>query len=105
MDTPFHRVPSLDHLVTQWMSTVTSSDGRASSSCQVQLCRAPASVTTVNCHRLRSMRGVGPADSTGKSSVRYCPGGSFGSLWPRPVKPRDTTAIPLLPALTDSAHH
>src|SRR5690242_11641413 len=87
------------------MSTVTSSDGRASSSCQFHVCRPPASVTTVNCHLSRSMRGVGPADSTGKSSVRYWPGGSFGSLCPRPVKPRDTTAILLLPASTEPVHH
>ena len=32
-----HAVPSLDHLVTQWMSTVTSSAGRAWSSAHVHV--------------------------------------------------------------------
>src|SRR5207302_6994269 len=30
--TPFHGVSNFDHLVTQWMSTVNSVDGRASTS-------------------------------------------------------------------------
>src|SRR5262249_25576043 len=39
-------------------------------------------------------RGVGPADSTGKSVVKYCPGGSFAfSALCRPEKPRETMAI------------
>ncbi|GAA1658313.1 hypothetical protein GCM10009679_74380 [Saccharothrix algeriensis] len=43
-------------------------------------------------------RGVGPAVSTGKSSVRYCPGGSFTpppSAPRRPRNPGDT--IPPIP--------
>src|SRR5215475_8840478 len=40
------------------------------------------------------MRGVGPADKTGKSVVTYCPGGSFLSpALPRPEKPREMIAI------------
>ena len=35
-ETPFHVVSSFDHLVTQWMSTVTSSLGRARNSSHVQ---------------------------------------------------------------------
>jgi hypothetical protein len=42
----------------------------------------------VNAQSSFRMTGVGPADSTGQSSTRVCPGGSRGS-WSRdrPVKP------------------
>lgn len=36
-------------------------------SVQDQVCSAPVSVVTVNCQVSRLTRGVGPADSTGKS--------------------------------------
>jgi hypothetical protein len=37
---------------------------------------------------------VGPADKTGKSVVRYWPGGSFTSAGVRrPVKPREVMAM------------
>jgi hypothetical protein len=39
------------------------------------------------------MCGVGPADSTGKSRVRYCPGGSSVPLRRRPANPGDTIPI------------
>ena len=52
----------------------------------------PSSI--VNSQRSRDMCGVGPADNTGKSVVRYCPGGSLASAaLRRPVKPREMIAI------------
>lgn len=40
------------------------------------------------------MCGVGPADRTGKSVVRYCPGGSFAPAdVRRPENPRETTVM------------
>jgi hypothetical protein len=65
--TPRQVVPSFDHLVTQWMSTVTSSVGRSQNSGQVQLCSVPTSSVMVKLHRSRGTRGVGPALRTGKS--------------------------------------
>src|SRR5262245_26786164 len=72
---------------------VISSLGRASSSGQLHMWRWPDSVVTPSCQVSRLTRGVGPADSTGKSSVRYCPGGSVTSRRPRPAKPRVMIAM------------
>ena len=38
--------------------------------------------------------GVGPTERTGKSSLRYCPGGRSGVDRPRPEKPRETMPTP-----------
>src|SRR5262249_40655852 len=89
--TPFQRVSSLDHLVTQWMSTVTSVAGSAWKAAQVQRPssrRAESSRTSD--HVSGATRGVGPADRTGKSLVTYCPGGIRPGSPPRrlPRKPR-----------------
>jgi hypothetical protein len=46
---------------------------------------------------LQGIRGVGPAERTGKSSVRYWPGGSCGLLSRlRPLKPLVTVPIDAL---------
>src|SRR5712692_9209564 len=96
-ETPFHVVSSFDHLVTQWMSLVTVSDGRAANSFQVQRFGSSISPSIVKVHWSRFTRGVGPAESTGKSVTTYWPGGT------RPVtavsrrlprKPRDMNPIP-----------
>jgi hypothetical protein len=39
----------------------------------------PSSIT--NSHLSSGTRGVGPADKTGKSVVRYCPGAAFRLPW------------------------
>ena len=57
-------------------------------------CTWPVSVVIVSSHWSSGTRGVGPADSTGKSSVRYCPGGRSGAERRRPENPRDTTIRP-----------
>src|SRR5215216_1334987 len=89
METPSHLVPSFDHLVTQWMSFVISSEGSARNSSQVHLLGSSISPTMEKSHSSRGVRGVGPAESTGKPSSRYCPGGSAVSSWllRRPLKP------------------
>jgi hypothetical protein len=47
-------------------------------------------VVSVKLQRSSGIRGVGPAESTGKSRVRYCPGGRPGTdSRRRPPKPRD----------------
>src|SRR5581483_5502166 len=76
-DTPFQRVPSLDHFVTQWMSTTISLAGSASSSLHDRRKSSPPSgASKENDQRSSEVRGVGPADRTGKSSVTYWPGGT-----------------------------
>ena len=66
-DTPSQRVPSLDHFVTQWMSTVGVSAGRSRNSSHVQRAATdPVSSTIVKSHSSSGVNGVGPADNTGK---------------------------------------
>ena len=52
----------------------------------------------LNVHSSSGVCGVGPAESTGKSSVRYCPGGtrSGGPSWRRPRNPREMIPTPAL---------
>src|SRR5690242_11157910 len=78
-DTPCQAVSSLDHLVTQWISTVTSWLGRARNSAQLQVfCCPPRPMEKLQ--RSRAVCGVGPADKTGKSLVMYWPGGTRPAL-------------------------
>src|ERR687887_864603 len=90
-DTPSQPVPSLDHDVTQWMSTVIDSFGSAWNSSQLQLRGSSTEPVIENSHSSSGTSGVGPAESTGKPSVRYCPGGSStpgGASGCRRRKPR-----------------
>src|SRR5260221_11057416 len=74
-DTPFQAVSSLVHFVTQWMSTVTSSAGRAMSSCHDHASGLSTCPLTVKRHLSSGMFGVGPADRTGEPRGPYWPGG------------------------------
>src|SRR5215470_16465066 len=90
MVTPSQTVPSLLHLVTQWMSTVSSVRGSVSNSSQVHLPTSDPPSCKVRVQLSSGVCGVGPALRTGKSSVTYWPGGTL--CWsalarPRPVKP------------------
>src|SRR5919199_5427395 len=76
-ETPSQRVPSLDHLVTQWMSLVISSEGSCLNSSHVHLLGSSISPTMEKSHSSRGVWGVGPAERTGKPSSRYWPGGSL----------------------------
>ena len=58
-------MPSFDHLVTQWMSHGTSSNGSAWSSSQVHSASSATMPSILNDHSPSSTRGVGPAVSTG----------------------------------------
>src|SRR4029077_8193833 len=96
IETPRHIVSSFDHLVTQWMSTVNSSLGRARNSSQAQPRSSSSSPVIEKFHSSRALCGVGPAESTGKSGVTYWPGGTrdgSASSRRRPRKPRDTNDI------------
>src|SRR5206468_12725324 len=73
--TPSQVVSNFDHLVTQWMSPRQVVCGSASNSLQVQAASGFGPSLSVKRHVARSTRGVGPIDSTGKSSVLYWPGG------------------------------
>src|SRR5260370_34854359 len=75
-ETPLQTVSSLVHLVTQWMSVVTSSAGSLRNSSQVHFLGWAISPSTTNVHSESATRGVGPADRTGKSFTTYCPGGT-----------------------------
>src|SRR5215217_9140118 len=95
-ETPSHLVSSFDHLVTQWMSRVISSEGRARNSSHVHLFGSSTSPPTEKSHSSSGVRGVGPAERTGKPSTRYWPGGKRSSVClRRPRKPREKK-----PALT-----
>src|SRR3989442_3476173 len=96
-ETPFHVVSNFDHFVTQWMSLVTVSDGRARSSFHVQRLGSSISPSIENDHWSRFGRGVGPAERTGKSLTRYWPGGRReldAVSRRRPLKPREMNPIP-----------
>src|SRR4029077_18047777 len=93
-------VPSFDHLVTQCISTVMVSEGNSRNDFQSHRFKTLLPSSMVNSQRSRDMCGVGPADKTGKSVVRYGPGGSFTSAaLRRPEKPRETIAICTSPHL------
>src|SRR5579863_8563101 len=73
------------------MSVVIGTEGSALNSGQFHLRISPVSDVSVNSQSSRRTRGVGPAESTGKSSVRYCPGGRLASLLRRrPTNPGET---------------
>src|SRR5215204_6159814 len=91
-ETPSQVVPSFDHLVTQWMSLVISSEGKARNSSHDHVLGPSTSPSIVKSHSSRGVRGVGPAERTGKPSTRYWPGGirtSPSARLRRPRKPRE----------------
>src|SRR3954451_2992751 len=93
-DTPPKFVPSFDHLVTQWMSHGTVSNGSARNSSADHSRGLPTMPSILNAHSSAAMRGVGPAVSTGKPRSRYCPGGILSPYSSRsrarpPPKPRE----------------
>src|SRR5205807_7380910 len=94
--TPSQPVLSFDHEVTQWISRVILVRGSALNSDQFHTLTGRGPTFSVKVQSAGSIRGVGPAVSTGKLSTRCCPGGirSDGSDpdW-RPVKPRVTMAV------------
>src|SRR5207302_11492607 len=57
----------------------------------------PAPPPIVNVEAAGGVGGVGPAGRTGKSSLRYCPGGRrpLSAPRPRPLKPREMTPMHL----------
>src|SRR5258708_4631247 len=95
MATPSHAVLSFDHEVTQWMSRVILVRGSALNSDQLHALTGRGPNLSVKVQSAGSIRGVGPAVSTGKFSTRCCPGGirpdGSDPDW-RPVKPRVTIA-------------
>src|SRR5438552_10749629 len=98
--TPCQWVSSFVHVVTHEMSTTKSCAGSAMNSSHDHLIGRRTSPSMVNSHVRRSTRGVGPADSTGKSVTRCWPGGSRSFCGPgccrRPVNPRVTKRSPIL---------
>src|SRR5215469_13128488 len=93
-DTPSQCVPIFDHLVTQCRSTVIFSVGSSRNDFQFHRRKTFLPSSIVNSHFSSGVCGVGPAERTGKSVVRYCPGGSFTSATVRlPEKPREMTPI------------
>src|SRR5713226_1309139 len=102
-ETAFQRVSSLVHLVTQWMSLVTSSAGSARNSSQVHFLGSSISPSTTNVHSGKPTRGVGPAERTGKSFTTYCPGGTRELLAVSlrlPRNPREMKDMGLVSSLT-----
>src|SRR5215204_6473370 len=58
-ETPSQRVPSFDHLVTQWMSVVISSEGSSLNSSHAHLFSSSTSPTMEKSHSSSGVRGVG----------------------------------------------
>src|SRR5678815_5713576 len=91
--TPSHFMSRCVHLVTQEISTTYFCMGSLRKSCQVHETFSLTRPSMLNVHLSRGVWGVGPAERTGKSFVRYWPGGmrSFFSPPRRlPTKPRET---------------
>src|SRR5512133_2044517 len=95
---PLQVVSSFVHFVTQWMSTVTVSDGSARNSSHDHDLGSSTAPAIVKLHSSSGVLGVGPADSTGNSVSTYWPGGTRVGSTParRPRKPRDTRDIAFL---------
>src|SRR5213593_4300833 len=78
------------------MSLVTVSAGRAWNSFHVHRLGSSISPSMVKVHWSRLTRGVGPADSTGKSVTTYWPGGTReldAVSRRRPLNPLETNPI------------
>src|SRR3954447_13357557 len=93
-ETPRKLVPSLDHLVTQWMSQGTSSKGSSANSSQDHSVGSATMPSMRRRHSPVGTSGVGPAVSTGKPDSAYWPGGSrsvsSSGVRRRPLNPRET---------------
>ena len=94
--TPSQAVLNFDDGVTQWMSRVIRVCGSALNSDQFHALTGRGPTFSVKVQSAGSIRGAGPAVSTGRLSTRCCPGGirsaSSDPAW-RPVKPRVTVAV------------
>src|SRR4029077_1607729 len=98
-ETPRQTGSSFDHLVTQWMSRVISSLGRARNSSHVHRHGTFSSPMIEKSHSSSDVCGVGPAERTGKSAVMYWPGGTragSASARRRPRNPRETMGFDAL---------
>ena len=70
-DTPRKLVPSLDHLVTQWISQGMSSNSSSRNSAQVHASSLPTMPSIRKVQSSVVSTGVGPAVSTGKPASAY----------------------------------
>jgi hypothetical protein len=71
IETPVQIVSSFDHFVTQWMSRVMRSVGSAVNCSHVVHDLASSTAPRISkLHCSIEVRGVGPAERTGKSGVR-----------------------------------
>jgi hypothetical protein len=104
-ETPSQRVSSLLHLVTQWMSRVTVSVGSRRNSSQVHCLGCSTSPVIEKVQSASGVRGVGPADSTGKSLVTYCPGGRRPAGACSRGRPRNPREIKLMVEAPPSRPH
>src|SRR5467141_2324610 len=96
IEIPSQTVSNLDHFVTQWMSFVVVWRGSATNSSHVQRALRPSAPSSVKSQALSGVRGVGPAERTGKSRVSYWPGGSRPAVSADcrlPRKPREISDI------------
>src|SRR5439155_9528384 len=108
--TPLQRMSSFAHLVTQLISTVQSRGPSAWNAAQSQLMGSRTRPSIENDQRSSGMRGVGPAERTGKSLVRYWPGGTrpaapVSGVDRRPTKPRVTNRSVISPPPFPSSPH
>src|SRR5205823_15077378 len=98
-DTPLNLTPSLDHVVTQWMSPSKVDGARVWISSQFQVVGCSTSPRILNVHVSVDSLGVASAVSTGQSEpTSYWPGGRRRSRVPspRPRKPLVNLIAPVL---------
>src|SRR5450755_1239156 len=78
------------------MSTTNSSTGSLRNASQLQRVGLPTKPSIEKLQRSSGVLGVGPAESTGKSAVKYCPGGMRSASCASrrlPTKPRETNGL------------
>src|SRR5919106_1126352 len=91
--TPSHFMSRCVHFVTQEISTTYFCIGSLRNSSHVHETFSLTRPSMLNVHLSRGVYGVGPAERTGKSFVRYWPGGRRSCFSPPrrlPTKPRET---------------
>ncbi len=89
--TPSQSVSNLLHLVTQWMSRWNGVRGSRPNSSQLHEAIGFGPTFSPKRQDCVAIWGVGPAESTGKPSSRYWPGGrraASSAGGGRPTKPR-----------------
>jgi hypothetical protein len=86
----------LDHLVTQWMSVVISSEDSSLNSSHVHFLGSSTAPTTEKSHSSSGVCGVRPVERTGKPSTRYLSSGLKATPFTLSSRVILVTSLPLV---------